>query len=480
MKRDKIQAADDFRRKNLTIASFENWKEYCLKVKETRKRVEDFEVSMRNKLKLKMIVEWKAYVHHKKCSRRKTSTSAIHRRKKVCVKVFNRLKNYVDYRIAKKDRLTYLNSGLDEIKDNLITIYLQKWRVARLNILKEKSRMFHAEQFHESRLKKRHFILWIKFLAQHKAKRKHKQNLNETMNCFILRKYLTVWYARYQISLKNHVNENCATKIYQMKVSYKYFTAWKLFAEICAREKKEINNAKEIHKKLIIKEGIQFLVRLFLSNTESRLETQLSNVERNSSEDFELRRKYFIKWRKAVLANVKNRSPSTEDHTTDVEHIDQSRSVSKNKKYVSDLIPRFIIPKSMKDEIKLRSGISQCCSESRSNGNLIETKKHRSTENNPIKLINRFYNYQTFARKVSTSNQHFKLNITPTVSPDGLRSDSDSAKTYKVKSPRYSCDLGKENLTAMPNRSELACENQNANIKYRLLPPAAFYVSMKK
>ncbi|XP_046591595.1 protein SFI1 homolog isoform X1 [Neodiprion lecontei] len=521
VKREKIETVNNFYKKTLVNRVFGNWREHCLRVKELNKKVEEYNRRAQNKLKLKLILQWKLYVNHKKSSFRKRSVSRSYYQKKIYSKTFDHLKHYVNYRRSKKIRLSYLEDRVEKIEFIAKTIYFQHWRVARLLLLKEKCKLFHAHEFHQSHLKRKYFCLWKKFLFNHKTKRQHQTNLNNIINVFILKKCLKIWYIRYGTLMKNHLNQRWADKIYEMKISYKYFIVWKYYTEVRLTEKQEIYNAREYHKKLIIKEGLQHLIKFFLSSTELRYETHLNNVAMNYAHEFELLRKYFNKWNKTVFCKSQTKSQVTTSRNDLESYTPILQSKHNDNIYACNFIPRFVIPDFMKDEIKLRFGIGHCSDKipvivskveiprdrtpkteyfvkdaklktrvlsSRLNDNN-KGYKHLSGQliPNQFELRSKSRNDQKFsmdnlmrfrklrlnasevlARKITSSNE-----ISYSLSPDGSKSDSDSIKTYLIENPKYFRNLGDEiSFESKPQDED--CNKEN---KFKLLPPSAFYVA---
>ncbi|XP_046747923.1 protein SFI1 homolog [Diprion similis] len=521
VKREEIEMVNNFYKKTLVNRVFENWWEHCVRVKELNKKVEEYNQRAQNKLKLKLISQWKLYVNHKKCSFNKTSMSRTYYHKKICLKTFDNFKYYVNYRRKKKIQLSYLEDRVGKIEFIVKTIYFQHWRVARLLLLKEKCKMFHADEFHQSHLKRKFFCLWKKFLWNHQTKRQHQTKVNNIINVFILKRCLKIWYTRYKTLMKNHLNQRWVDKIYEMKISYKYFIAWKYYTEVRLTEKQEIYNAREYYKKLIIKQGLQHLIKLFLSNTELRYEIHLNNVAMNSVHEFELLRKYFNKWQKTVFCKTQTKSQIIRGQNDLESYTPILRSKHNDDIYACNFIPRFVIPDFMKDEIKLRFGIGHSSdripvivskvevprgqtpkteyfvkdaklnkkmSSSRLNDNN-QGHKYSSCQLTPnqFELKSKSGNDQKFStnslmkfrklrlnadevsvRKLTSSNK-----ISFSLSPDGSKSDSDSVKTYLIQNPTYFRNLCDEISFEVKPQDE-DCNKEN---KFKLLPPSAFYVA---
>lgn len=384
---------------------------------------------------------------------------------KTCSRMFGRLKNYVIYRREKNCRLNYLNEGLERIKFNVKRIYFEMWKLARSNVIKEKCKLFHADEFHESHLKKKYFYLWKTFLIQHRIKREHQNCINEMLNNFILKKFLYLWYTRYKVSSEIHFNEMWASEIYEMKIIKKNFIAWQYFTEVSKREKKRVNSAKEFRKKLVIKEGLQHLIKLFLCNSEQRFET---NLKRNVSSELTLLRKYFNKWLEAVfLMKNKGRLKNMKIPKNLI-----SAKINTNcGKHVCDLIPRIVIPEFMKDEIRLRCIEERCSSQPNQilRSRILKAQNslnNKKLDKNPFlpekseKLKNKLENDKKLLNNTPIKSKNSKatciesfdkkMSYLPTSTPliipsDSLKSDLDSTKTYTVQNPVYSRASSGEN-----------------------------------
>ncbi|XP_048507388.1 uncharacterized protein LOC105688218 isoform X2 [Athalia rosae] len=358
IKQRQVQIAKTLHDNNVLCKLFVAWREYYWKCKGLRDKLGKCDRNMRKRLKTRILVHWKLYVRCRKCSISKLSMSTIHYSKKICAEIILHLKSRVQYKKGKSSQLNYLKDRVEAIKFSFKLRCFQQWRLAHLHMLKEKSKMFYAAELHESNFKRKYFLVWNKFLIRHKLECKIQAVLYESVKSYVLKNWLMVWYRRYRRSLDHHQREKQAAKIHEMKIQQRCYITWKCFCDIQIREKNDINHAKDYYWKLVVKEGLQSFVKLYLQKTEFRFETHLRYITKNSCYEYELRREYFNKWRKAVSSVAKNCAQMTKNQN-DGQNLNPTRTTYFNEnKSIPHLTPRYVIPKFMKDEAKLHFGIA--------------------------------------------------------------------------------------------------------------------------
>lgn len=296
MKRGKQQRSENLYTTKLLQRTFSSWKKYHCRTIECSAKIKEFDRNVKVRWKQKTLFYWRLYLVHKKCNDRNIFLSVNHYRKQLLIKMLHKLRCYLRYRQNKKAGLTYLKSKIEKIIYLVQRIYFIKWKDVLVDAIRDKQKISKVKELRAIRLTKRYFNLWLLFLQQYKAKLLHKRSLQDIVTSISLKKYMSIWYVRYQIASKDRLKEKMVISVWEVKTKYKHFESWKRFVEGRTRKSMEIEAAKEFYTKLILREGLKQMFRNCLQRTELRYKNQLQNAMRNSAREFEIMKKFFNKW----------------------------------------------------------------------------------------------------------------------------------------------------------------------------------------
>ncbi|XP_076231237.1 uncharacterized protein LOC143177260 [Calliopsis andreniformis] len=267
-------------------------------------KMNEIESIFENRLKITIFSNWRLYIHEKKCKQRKIFSSQNFYRKKLIVKILRKLHNYALYRKQKKIKLSYLNDKSKIIMQQLQIIFIEKWRKSLYIIMQEKQKLNQAIKFWEQNLISKYFLHWKEFSQHYKVKILQKKKLYELTSAFLLKKYVLHWYAKLQDVLEIHKKEAFATSMIDYKIMKRCWLSWKQYIAQKIEIRNSIETAKELHRKLLLHEGLKEILRNSLHNIDYKYGIQLEDAAIRSFKNFEILKEYFDKWHSLVY--VKN------------------------------------------------------------------------------------------------------------------------------------------------------------------------------
>ncbi|XP_043273710.1 protein SFI1 homolog isoform X2 [Venturia canescens] len=311
--RQQIEKAVTFYVKKLECRIFNNWTDYCRRKREFTDKVKAGRVKIYTSLKVNTMKQWRFYVWRKKCCKRKNKLSSYHYNRKLTEKSLNLLKAYVLYKRKKEMRLAYLNSSINEIKSNILNSHIDTWRVAVVRVSQERQRVHHAEdhwRFHQIKF---YFQVWKEFFKNHKLKVERNEILNEIGKTVLLERYMNRWIKNYEAYATVRLKEIEAASEYERKIKLRLFRSWKKYVNEKLLQKNEIEEAQQIHRKMLLRAGLKETLKNCLYTTELRYENRLSCVTKNCIDNFDTMKKFFAQWLSFAWANnnQKFRKPAT-------------------------------------------------------------------------------------------------------------------------------------------------------------------------
>ncbi|XP_076643866.1 uncharacterized protein LOC143354049 [Halictus rubicundus] len=285
--------------------AWHNW--YHEKVERAIKMNEVKEI-FDNRKKCVTFQNWCLYVYQKKCNRRKLFLSENFHKRRLMFKGIRSLYNYTIYRKEKRAKLSYLNNKSATIINNMQRFYIEKWRKALCVVVQEKQKLSQATEFWELNLSRKYFSYWKEFSQQHKTKQLRKKKLNELASNFLLKRYVLHWRDKLQNILEMNKKEIFVKSVINRKILGRHLSLWRDYVFRKVTNRKDIEAAKEVYKKFLLREGLKEILKNTLYNIDRRHCLQLEDAAMRSFKNFEILKEYFDKWQSLIY--LKNNSES--------------------------------------------------------------------------------------------------------------------------------------------------------------------------
>lgn len=324
---------------------FSEWVEwYNTRVQDSIK-ITEFRSILESKQKSTIFSNWRLYVYEKKWKQRKIYSSQHFYEEKLMASVLRKLRNYTFYRKQKKRNSSCLKDESKIIIQQLQIIFIEKWKSALYITVQEERKLNQAIKFRERNLTRKYLLFWKEYSQQYKVKIFHKEKLYELASSLLLKKYILHWHAKLQDILDIHKKEALAITMMNYKIMKKYFLSWKHYITQKMRIKNNIETAKELHKKLLLHEGLKEILRNCLCNIDYKHGMQLEDATMKSFKNFEILKEYFTKWHSLIyLKNVsKSIDVITEDNNLQFMHSETSNDCTfNNMKNTNLVVPEYI------------------------------------------------------------------------------------------------------------------------------------------
>lgn len=276
------------------------WQEWQSKKVQDAIKVAKIKSILENGGKRAMFANWRLYIYEKKCRRRKMFLSQNFCKKKLIIKTLRRLYSYAVYRKEKKMKLSYLTDKSAIIIQQLQSMYIEKWRRALYSTVREKRKLSQAIEFWEDNLAHKYFLHWKEFSQQYKVKIIRKERLNKLASGFLLKRYVLHWHAKLQDVLEERKKEVLVASMIDHKIVRKYLLSWKEYVIQKVKMRNDIEAAKEVHKKFLLREGLREILRNSLYSIDSQYSMQLEDAAVRSFKNFEILKEYFNKWHSVI------------------------------------------------------------------------------------------------------------------------------------------------------------------------------------
>ncbi|XP_015585465.1 uncharacterized protein LOC107263118 isoform X1 [Cephus cinctus] len=441
--------ANNFYKTKILRRIISKWKAYHIQLIEYSMKIKTICSAIEIRLKTKILYHWKSYVVHKKCNRRRMFVSCNHYRKTLMSKGLKKLKAYRKYKKIKKLQLSYMKNALEKIKMNFQKMYLVKWRNALFNVARERHKLLKAEEFQVKLLTRKYIHHWMIFFQEHRVKKLRKKKLFNRAQFVFLKRFISIWYAKYQRALNDHDKENWANVIYEIKLKKKFFNIWKKYVKVRIERKLEFQAAKEFHKKLVLQEGLRHIFRICLHKIDERYESREKEIVRNALQDFDILKKFFNKWLRIVSTLSRDKKSSTDNIVR--------KNISKEKR------PRLIIPNFIKN--------------SASFPNIMKTAEKFNYEDN----------YKSYM--LDEEYESLRFDQTDRKNPNVCRNDINektlSSESFSAYSLESTLNSTQPNIDSSPFfqkspiqfKKDICTLAKPKGISQTLLPPSAFYVT---
>lgn len=279
---------------------------------------------MINALLEKTMKQWHLYVRHKKCCKRKKNLSVNHRERKLAEKSFNLLKKYLLYKRTKETSLVYLETGIKDVTLNILNVYMDKWRVAVVRVSQERQKIQHAEDHWRLHQMNVYLRMWREFSKNFKIKAQRSGILNEIGKSILLKRYMELWMNNYRGFATTRLMEIDAASKYEKKIKLRLFRSWNIYVKEKVVGKAMMEGAQEMHRRLLLREGLKQILKNCLGTSELRYEDRLRRVRHSCVDDFDTMKKFFARWLAFAWANgtAKDRKPIIFRHRTNENTLD--------------------------------------------------------------------------------------------------------------------------------------------------------------
>ncbi|XP_076293840.1 uncharacterized protein LOC143215533 isoform X2 [Lasioglossum baleicum] len=297
---------------------FTNWRMFhALKIKKSlvNKRAQvHSERKLMKQYFVHFIMNWRVYMYEKKCNRRKLFSSENFHKKRLMTKGLRSLYNYTIYRKEKRARLSYLNDKSAAIINNSQRFYIEKWRKALYIIVQEKQKLSQATEFWGVNLSRKYFSYWKEFSQQHKMKQLRKKKLNELASNFLLKRCVLHWRDELQNVLEINRKEIFVKSVINRRILGRHLSLWREYVFRKIAKRKDIEAAKEVYKKFLLREGLKEILKNTLYNIDQRNCLQLEHAAMRSFKNFEILKEYFDKWQSVIYLKNNSKSLRKDSH----------------------------------------------------------------------------------------------------------------------------------------------------------------------
>ncbi|XP_076293838.1 uncharacterized protein LOC143215533 isoform X1 [Lasioglossum baleicum] len=294
-----------------TFYAWQNW--YHEKVKRAIK-MNNVKQIFDNRKKCVTFQNWRVYMYEKKCNRRKLFSSENFHKKRLMTKGLRSLYNYTIYRKEKRARLSYLNDKSAAIINNSQRFYIEKWRKALYIIVQEKQKLSQATEFWGVNLSRKYFSYWKEFSQQHKMKQLRKKKLNELASNFLLKRCVLHWRDELQNVLEINRKEIFVKSVINRRILGRHLSLWREYVFRKIAKRKDIEAAKEVYKKFLLREGLKEILKNTLYNIDQRNCLQLEHAAMRSFKNFEILKEYFDKWQSVIYLKNNSKSLRKDSH----------------------------------------------------------------------------------------------------------------------------------------------------------------------
>ncbi|XP_078052204.1 uncharacterized protein LOC144478309 [Augochlora pura] len=321
--------------------AWQNW--YREKVKRAIK-VCEIKMIFDNRIRRITFDNWCLYAYEKKCKRRKIFLSENFHKRKLITKSIKNLYNYTVYRKEKLVTLSYINDRRTIIINHLQSIYIDKWRKALYVVTRENQKLSQAVAFWKLNLYRKYFFYWRKFSQMHKTKQFHKKELNELATNFLLKRYVLYWRDRLQDVLETNRKEDFVKSIINRKMLERHLSKWKTYVSRKRAKRQNIEAAKEVYKKFLLREGLKEILKSTLRNIDQRHCLQLEHAATRCFNNFEILKEHFDKWQSLIYLknNLKSLHRVTNNEDFKFTHAETSCDVYNSIKNVGLVLPEYM------------------------------------------------------------------------------------------------------------------------------------------
>nr|XP_031834118.1 protein SFI1 homolog [Nomia melanderi] len=338
------QKAEMFYNMKCMQKGFFAWQKWYYEKLQRTERMNAIKSIFENQRKRSTFDNWCLYIHDKKCRRRKTFSSHNFYKKKLLSRALKSLYNYTIYRKEKQLKLSYLNEKSMMITYYLQNIYIKKWIRSLYIAIQEKRKLHEAIEFWQTNLFRKYFFYWKKFSEKHKTKNIYKNELNKLASDFLLKKYIVHWRDKLQNTLEMKKKEMFIKSIINQRILRKYLSFWKQYILQKAAKRNNIEAAKEMYKKFLLRDGLKKVVKYTLHNIEQKHCLQLENAAIRSFKNFEVLKEYFDKWQSIIYLKNKSKSLHKVISNTDFQlpYSDTSCNIHCGIKNIGLVLPEYM------------------------------------------------------------------------------------------------------------------------------------------
>ncbi|XP_076396520.1 uncharacterized protein LOC143265893 [Megachile rotundata] len=301
------ERATIFYNSKLMKKAFAAWQYWYNKKVDNATKIYQIRSIFEDKQKLQILTNWRLYIFNKKCKRRKMFMSQNFYNKNLTIKVVRKLHSYTVYKKEKRIKLFYVNDKSRHIIQKLQYLYIDKWKKALYGAVQEKQKLNQAINFWELIVTRKYLFYWKEFSQQYKMKTLRKQNLYAIAADFLVKRFMLHWYSKLKDALVVHKKETLVIAMIEHKIMGKCLLSWKEYVAKKIKMKNCIEEAKEIHKEFLLREGLKKILRNSLHNIDDQYDMQLENAIIRSYTNFEILKEYFNKWYSLIYPKNKSK-----------------------------------------------------------------------------------------------------------------------------------------------------------------------------
>ncbi|XP_066598796.1 protein SFI1 homolog [Prorops nasuta] len=349
VKREMFEKSHCFYVTKIKLKIFSKWKQYYIDTVNNCLKIEKLMVFIAQRTKHTFFKNWKLYLLQRKCKRRKMNLADHFYDKRLTIKSLRKLLNYSIYRKEKKVKVSELMTRTKETIFTIQKVYIEKWRTSLNYVLQEKVKVFHAVKMWENNIIRKYYFKWIEFIRLHKTIAVRKEQLNTIAYNFLAKKYIMSWH---KMCYKIIASRKAAELIFLMEqrnILKRYLDLWMLYIEKQRNKKAELELAREMHNKMILKEGLQEIIRVALKKIDQRHEEQITTLTAKSKEHYDIKRRYFNKWINTVSFKH-HYKPLSLKLQFDPLNLGSSPQLSKSCEQIDFKVTGLVLPEYMKEQ----------------------------------------------------------------------------------------------------------------------------------